>query len=96
MPVVRYENLILVAGGIGISPFLAIMNDIILRLKEKKPCLTKNVLVIWAVKKTEELHLFSMVDANSIQPDHSNKLHLEVQTFVTQETEPPLVSFFLS
>ncbi|KAK1383821.1 hypothetical protein POM88_021556 [Heracleum sosnowskyi] len=32
-----YSNLILVAGGIGISPYLAILNDILHRISEKPP-----------------------------------------------------------
>ncbi|GFZ09493.1 ferric reduction oxidase 6 [Actinidia rufa] len=41
-----YENLILVAGGIGISPFLAILSDILHRINDRKPCLPRNVLII--------------------------------------------------
>ncbi|XP_018622497.3 ferric reduction oxidase 7, chloroplastic-like, partial [Nicotiana tomentosiformis] len=33
-----YENLILVAGGIGISPFLAILSDILHHINDSKPC----------------------------------------------------------
>ncbi|KAK1301096.1 hypothetical protein QJS10_CPB13g01055 [Acorus calamus] len=54
-----YENLILVAGGIGISPFLAILSDILHRIQDKRPCLPKNVLVIWAVKRSKEFSLLS-------------------------------------
>ncbi|XP_068647476.1 ferric reduction oxidase 6-like isoform X1 [Aristolochia californica] len=85
-----YENLVLVSGGIGISPFLAILSDILHRIKANTPCLPKNVLIIWAVKKTEELTLLSAVDVESICPSYSDKLNLNIQTYVTQESEPPL------
>ncbi|KAJ4967456.1 hypothetical protein NE237_019305 [Protea cynaroides] len=85
-----YENLILVAGGIGISPFLAILSDIFHRIKEKKPCLPRKVLVIWAVKKSKELSLFSALDVESITPSFTEKLQLEIQNYVTQESEAPL------
>ncbi|XP_077231636.1 ferric reduction oxidase 6-like [Tasmannia lanceolata] len=85
-----YENLILVAGGIGISPFFAILSDILHRVQERKPCLPKNVLIVWAVKRSKELSLLSVVDAESICPSFSDKLHLEIQTYVTQESEPLL------
>lgn len=84
-----YENLILVAGGIGISPFLAILSDILHRTKENKPCLPRNVLVVWAVKKSKEISLLSAVNAepvNSVLDD----MHIEMQTHVTQESEPSL------
>ncbi|KAK1683376.1 hypothetical protein QYE76_044224 [Lolium multiflorum] len=85
-----YENLILVAGGIGISPFLAILSDIIHRIEQGMPCAPKNVLVLWSVKKSTELSLLSAVDAQSISSSVSEKLHLDIQAFVTQESEPPL------
>lgn len=85
-----YENLILVAGGIGISPFLAILSDIIHRVEEGKQCMPKNVLVLWSVKKSKELSLLSAVDAQTISSSVSDKLRLDIQTFVTQESQPSL------
>ncbi|KAM0855991.1 hypothetical protein ACQ4PT_049409 [Festuca glaucescens] len=85
-----YENLILVAGGIGISPFLAILSDIIHRIEQGMPCAPKNVLVLWSVKKSTELSLLSAVDAQNISSSVSEKLHLDIQAFVTQESDPPL------
>lgn len=85
-----YENLILVAGGIGISPLLAILRDIMHRTRENKCGLPKNVLVVWAVKRSKELSLLSMIDPKFICPSISEKVYLEIQTYVTQELEPPL------
>ncbi|KAL6650776.1 hypothetical protein ACP70R_009701 [Stipagrostis hirtigluma subsp. patula] len=85
-----YEDLILVAGGIGISPFLAILSDIIHRIEEGMPCMPKNVLVLWSVKKSTELSLLSAVDAQTISSSVSDKLRLDIQAFVTQESQPPL------
>ncbi|CAN6248790.1 unnamed protein product [Urochloa humidicola] len=85
-----YENLILVAGGIGISPFLAILSDIIHRIEEGKQCMPKNVLVLWSVKKSKELSLLSAVDAQTITSSVSDKLRLDIQAFVTQESQAPL------
>ncbi|KAG5528424.1 hypothetical protein RHGRI_029188 [Rhododendron griersonianum] len=85
-----YENLILVAGGIGISPFLAILSDILHRINDRKPCLPRNVIIIWAVKNSDELPLLYGLDMESICPFFSNTLNLEIQTYVTRESEPPL------
>ncbi|KAF3440643.1 hypothetical protein FNV43_RR18927 [Rhamnella rubrinervis] len=85
-----YENLILVAGGIGLSPFLAILSDILHRVREGKPCLPRNLLIIWAVKKSNELPLLSTIDMESICPFFSNKLNIETRIYVTRESEPPL------
>lgn len=80
------------AGGIGISPFLAILSDILHRINEGKSCLPRNVLIVWAVKKSNELSLLSNFYKESICPFFSDKLNLETFIYVTRETEPPLVS----
>ncbi|WCJ41920.1 ferric reduction oxidase 7 [Euphorbia peplus] len=85
-----YENLILVAGGIGISPFLAVLSDILHRIDEGAPCLPKNVLVTWAVKNSNEIPLLSTVDMESICPYFSDKLNLEIHIYVTRESEAQL------
>ncbi|KAL3843613.1 hypothetical protein ACJIZ3_001016 [Penstemon smallii] len=85
-----YENLILVAGGIGISPFLAILSDVLHRIKDGKPCLPRNILIIWAVKTSDELPLLQTVDMESIHPTISDTLNLEIRTYVTRESEPSL------
>ncbi|KAF8013709.1 hypothetical protein BT93_I1542 [Corymbia citriodora subsp. variegata] len=85
-----YENLILVAGGSGISPFSAVLSDILHLTNQGKPCLPKNVLVIWAIRKSNELHLLSTLDIESICPNFSDKLDLEFHVFVTRESHPPL------
>ncbi|WOG82716.1 hypothetical protein DCAR_0101884 [Daucus carota subsp. sativus] len=85
-----YPNLILVAGGIGISPFLAILNDILHRINENKPCSPRKILIVWAVKKSNELPLLHSVDMESMCPRFSDTLNLEIQTYVTRESEPSL------
>ncbi|KAK3412379.1 ferric reduction oxidase 6 isoform X2 [Eucalyptus grandis] len=85
-----YENLILVAGGSGIAPFLAILGDMLHLKKQGKPCLPKNVIVIWAIKKSDELHLLSTADMDLICPNLSDRLNLEVCVYVTRESDPPL------
>ncbi|KAM5574160.1 ferric reduction oxidase 7, chloroplastic-like [Rosa sericea] len=86
-----YENLILVAGGIGISPFLAVLSDILHSVKEGKPCLPRNILLVWAVKRSDELSLLSTISMDStICPSFSNKLNLQAHIYVTRESEFPL------
>ncbi|KAL2939583.1 Ferric reduction oxidase 6 [Bienertia sinuspersici] len=83
-----YKNLVLVAGGIGISPFLAVLSDVMHRLKEGKPCMPKNILIVWAIKNSDELPLLSMVNLESIDPIFYDALNLDIQIFVTRESEP--------
>lgn len=85
-----YEHLVLVAGGIGISPFLAILSDIVHRLKEGKPCVPKHVVIVWAIKRSDELPILSMLNMGSIDPVFLDALNLEIQIYVTRESEPKL------
>ncbi|KAK9669770.1 hypothetical protein RND81_13G153500 [Saponaria officinalis] len=85
-----YKHLVFVAGGIGISPFLAVLSDIMHRLKEGKPCISRNILIVWAIKKSDELPLLSMINAKSIDPILSDCLNLDIQIYVTRESEPKL------
>lgn len=84
-----YENLILVAGGIGLSPFLAILSDILHRVREGKPCLPKRILLVWAVKKSNELPLLSTIDMEAICPFFADKVNIDIHIYVTRESEPP-------
>ena len=88
----RYENLVLVAGGIGLSPFLAILSDVLHRVSEGKPCRPRNILVVWAVKKSNELPLLSTIDMESICPSFPDKVNINVDIYVTRESDPPLVT----
>ncbi|VYS69839.1 unnamed protein product [Arabidopsis thaliana] len=85
-----YENLVLVAGGIGITPFFAILSDILHRKRDGKDCLPGKVLVVWAIKNSDELSLLSAIDIPSICPFFSKKLNLEIHIYVTRQSEPCL------
>uniref|UniRef100_A0A2N9GTJ9 FAD-binding FR-type domain-containing protein n=2 Tax=Fagus sylvatica TaxID=28930 RepID=A0A2N9GTJ9_FAGSY len=78
-----------VAGGIGISPFLAILSDIFHRIKEGNPCLPRNMLIVWAVKRSNGILLLSGIDMESICPFFSEKLNLDIHIYVTRESQPP-------
>ncbi|GAB2278310.1 hypothetical protein Dimus_012995 [Dionaea muscipula] len=86
----EYEHIILVAGGIGISPFLAILSDILRRLDHGKPCMAGNISIVWAIRSSNELPLLSMLNMESICPFLADKLNLEFQIHVTRESEPLL------
>ncbi|KAL8139942.1 hypothetical protein V2J09_005963 [Rumex salicifolius] len=79
-----YKNLVLVAGGIGISPFLAIMKDLLYRIKEGRRIFPNTVLLIWAIKTSDELSL--LPDLDSICPSFFDLLNVEIQVFVTRQS----------
>ena len=80
------------AGGIGLSPFLAILSDVLHRVREGKPCRPRNILVVWAVKKSDELPLLSTIDMEKICPLFSDKVNIDMHIYVTRESHPPVVS----
>ncbi|CAI0438447.1 unnamed protein product [Linum tenue] len=86
-----YEYLVLVAGGIGISPFMAILRDVFHRLDEGRPCLPREILLVWAVKKSEEIGLLSTINLDYLRSDIFDRLNLHIQIYVTRESDPPLV-----
>lgn len=76
------------AGGIGISPFVALLRDLLQRHQRGQPNLPSNVHLIWAVQKSEELQLLDLIPASTICPDYKLKFNLQVHAFVTRETSP--------
>lgn len=85
----RYKNLMLVAGGAGITPFLAILNDLLKRhqLKQEKK-LPVRVQVIWSVRSISEISVLRDIRPAQICPsfgDTSSSLTLEVEVFVTRD-----------
>ncbi|KAL4026419.1 hypothetical protein IC575_014849 [Cucumis melo] len=84
-----YENLILVAGGIGISPFLAILSDVLHRIRDGKACLPKKILVVWAIKTSDELSLLSTLNVDSICPFFADILNIDISIYVTRQSQPP-------
>ncbi|CAN0910142.1 Ferric reduction oxidase 7, chloroplastic [Linum grandiflorum] len=85
-----YEHLVLVAGGIGISPFMAILSDVFHRVNEGKPCLPREILVVWAVKKSDEIGLLTAMNLDRICSDIFDRLNLRIHIYVTRESDPPL------
>ncbi|XP_065869668.1 ferric reduction oxidase 6-like [Euphorbia lathyris] len=82
-----YEHLILVGGGIGISPFIAVLSDVIHRIQLGEPCLPRNIFLVWAVKTSDQLSLLSTIDDIPAIPSHD--LNLQILIYVTRQSQPP-------
>ncbi|KAJ3671746.1 hypothetical protein LUZ60_007825 [Juncus effusus] len=79
LPYERYSNLVLIAGGSGITPFMSILNEI----SSKNNTPTK-ILLIFCVKSLQDLSMLSPISSLF----HSNKLeNLKLKLFVTREKE---------
>lgn len=87
--VCRYKNLMLIAGGVGITPFLAILNDLLKRHQLKQEKLPVCVQVIWSVRNTSELYILHDIRPAQICPSlangDTNNLTLQIEVFVTRD-----------
>ncbi|KAF6137091.1 hypothetical protein GIB67_030855 [Kingdonia uniflora] len=84
MDFLRYDSLLLVAGGIGITPFLSILQELYFPRNSNKSKLPTRIQLIYAVKKSQDISLLNSV--SSLLLDHSLcQPHLKVNIFVTQE-----------
>ncbi|XP_072963079.1 ferric reduction oxidase 8, mitochondrial isoform X1 [Typha angustifolia] len=78
----RYSNLVLVAGGSGITPFLSILHDIASMRGNTKRC-TK-ILLIYSVKRIQDLSMLTPITPLLLnQPGELENLKLRI--FITQE-----------
>lgn len=84
----RYKALVLVAGGIGVSPFIAILRDLLHRHEQKETDLPVDVILVWAVKKRSESYILDLVTPDSLCADFASHIHIDIQVYVTQEAEP--------
>ncbi|XP_057817034.2 probable ferric reduction oxidase 1 [Cryptomeria japonica] len=84
----RYDNLILIAGGIGVTPFISILQEIVWQKIHKHS--VPKVLLIFVVKKSEDLSMLNLISPSLLhQLDLPIDEVLKVQAFVTQESHPP-------
>ncbi|GLJ11039.1 hypothetical protein SUGI_0141080 [Cryptomeria japonica] len=85
----RYEALILIGGGSGIAPLLSILSETLHQHHiNNGNHVPREVLLIYSVKKTEELCVLNLISPSTICPNYSGLLKLEVQAYVTQEETP--------
>ena len=90
----RYKNLILVAGGVGVTPYLAILRDLLKRHESGEEGLPTNVQLIWCVRRGHELATLRAIQPNKIYSsyrceDSSSRLAIAVNAYVTGEPEQP-------
>lgn len=77
----RYDALLLVAGGIGITPFIAILRDLFHRYQAKERGLPKSIQLIWTMKRESELVL--LTDIFPAKRFSNAIIHFECHAFLT-------------
>lgn len=81
----RYDSLLLIAGGSGVTPFLSILQEIMSQQLNSTP----RVLLIVVVKKREDLSMLNAISPTLLhQSGLQSEGFLNVEAFVTQEEAP--------
>ncbi|KAK1407217.1 hypothetical protein QVD17_38831 [Tagetes erecta] len=79
----KYDSLLLVAGGIGVTPFLSILQEI---SSAKRNSFPTKIQLVYIIKKSNSISIL-----NSIIPllanKNTNEFNLKLKIYVTQETQ---------
>ncbi|KAJ0106605.1 hypothetical protein Patl1_18122 [Pistacia atlantica] len=86
MDFLRYDSLLLVAGGIGITPFLSILQEIYSAQNSSKYKLPSKIQLIYAVKSSQDICLLNSISHLLLNQSHE-KWNLKLKAFVTQEEQ---------
>ncbi|XP_022737241.1 ferric reduction oxidase 8, mitochondrial isoform X2 [Durio zibethinus] len=86
MTFLRYDSLLLVAGGIGITPFLSILHEIAAAQGSRRYRFPSRIQLIYVVKKSQDIGLLKSV-SSLLENQPSQKWHLKLKVFVTQEKQ---------
>ncbi|KAJ4751913.1 Ferric reduction oxidase 8 [Rhynchospora pubera] len=81
----RYSNLVLIAGGSGITPFMSLLNEISSRSSSTRSY-PRKILLIYCIKRTQDLSMLTPISSLL----HPRKLkNFNMKIFVTQDEESP-------
>ncbi|KAG6555840.1 hypothetical protein Mapa_002481 [Marchantia paleacea] len=83
----KYSSLVLVAGGIGVTPFLAILRDILHRHKLRQDHLPTSIQLILCVRNPKDMCLLDTINPSEILADYQDHVQIKVQAFVTSKVE---------
>lgn len=85
-----YKTLVLVAGGIGVTPFVAVIRDLLCRYNDAKVSeglqLPSEVHLIWCVPRKADLDTLRELQPAVLFPGYAGgPLKIDVKAFVTRE-----------
>lgn len=82
----RYDSLLLVAGGIGITPFLSILQELASAQGNSRLRFPTRVQLIYVVKKSQDISLLNSI-SHLLLGHPVQEWHLKMKFFVTQEEQ---------
>ncbi|PNX94931.1 ferric reduction oxidase mitochondrial-like, partial [Trifolium pratense] len=81
----KYDSVLMVAGGSGITPFLSILAEIDSTTNRNK--FPSRIELVHVIKRAQDICLLHSI-AHLLVNQTSEKFHLKLKLFVTQETQP--------
>ncbi|KAJ6752682.1 putative proteinDPH OXIDASE [Salix koriyanagi] len=87
----RYEKLVLVSGGSGITPFISVIREINFQ-SNRRGSRTPRIHLICAFKKYANLAMLELLLPVSGTTLDLSRLQLQIEAYITQETEPKTVN----
>ncbi|KAK1273447.1 Ferric reduction oxidase 2 [Acorus gramineus] len=87
----RYDTLVMISGGSGITPFISIIREFIFRstTADNRTAPTPNILLICAFKNSLDLTMLDLLLPVTGAPSETSLLPLKVEAFVTREKANP-------
>lgn len=87
----RHESLIMVGGGIGVTPFISIIREILFQ-STKPNCHIPRITLICAFKNSSDLSMLDLLlPISGANSDQIPRIQLQIEAYVTQEKEQPKV-----
>ncbi|KAF5464327.1 hypothetical protein F2P56_014411 [Juglans regia] len=87
----RFDTLVMVSGGSGITPFISIIRELMFMSNTPMNCKIPKVILISAFKNSSDLTMLDLILPISATPassDMISKLQLQIEAFITREEEP--------
>ncbi|GET03823.1 cytochrome b-245 heavy chain [Rhizophagus clarus] len=93
----RYRTVVLVSGGIGITPMISILRDLVDRQVANMPIVTQAIYFLWVIPDIDAYQWFGselreLISRAGTLPQ--NKHILDIKVFLTRSTTTPSSIFF--
>ena len=90
LPYLSYSRTIIISSGIGITPFAAVLTDLIHHLRVGNPLPLKSLSFIWVCRSLDSFKWFttvlSVLESIFYTSIHEPDLNLDIRLFVTRDT----------
>ncbi|RDY08386.1 Ferric reduction oxidase 2, partial [Mucuna pruriens] len=89
----RYDTLVMISGGSGITPFISILKELMyLSTTFRYSNRTPKVILICAFKNSSYLSMLHLILPNSGTPYDSSNMQLQIKAYITRNEEHKLES----